>query len=256
MNKEQFLEIMEQQLVRLPKADRDDILSDYEAHFALGAENGQTEEEVCEQLGDPAELSATYLENLPANAKGAPYIAPAEEAAEEAAEETAQPAAEPAAHTSSEGDNGDQAFTLPDYGSPVQETYATPVYGEAQPAQAAAGANRAGTVSSDKSGLIALVVILSVFVALPIASTLIGIWFGGIGTTIGLAASGIAALVAGFAAAMANVLLGIGLCLLGVALFLLGGLLVTGLVAAAKGIIWLIKWYVDKCKNLINGGTL
>ena len=233
MNKEQFLEKMEQQLLRLPKADRDDILSDFEAHFELGRENGQTEEEVSEHLGDPAELAATYLENLPENAKGEQYI-PVYDAD--------SPDAEPE--------------TIPV--NPVPEnTFRTPVYGDPSAAQTADTVVPAvGTASHDKGGMIALVVVLSLFVALPILGTIVSLWFGLMGTMVGVAAAGIASMVGGFAAVTANVLLVIGLCLLGVALFILSGLMLVGLIAAVKGIVMLVKWYVGICKKLIEGGTL
>lgn len=73
MNKQEYIAALEKQLLRLPKAERDDILSDYESHFALGEQEGKTEEEVAAALGDPYELAARYLENLPKGAKGAKY---------------------------------------------------------------------------------------------------------------------------------------------------------------------------------------
>lgn len=71
MNKQEYIAALEKELLRLPKAERDDILSDYESHFALGEQEGKTQEEVAAALGDPYELAAHYLENLPQGAKGA-----------------------------------------------------------------------------------------------------------------------------------------------------------------------------------------
>ncbi len=72
MNKNEFLCQLENSLLRLSKSDRDDILLDYEEHFRAGAEKGMTEEEVAESLGNPGTIAEQYLENLPADAKGAP----------------------------------------------------------------------------------------------------------------------------------------------------------------------------------------
>lgn len=98
MNKREFLSQLEEALLRLSKSDRDDILLDYEEHFRAGSDNGMTEEEVAEKLGKPSEIAAQYLENLPADAKGAP--AREEEPEEESgfkSEEKAEPVFTPSA---------------------------------------------------------------------------------------------------------------------------------------------------------------
>ncbi len=76
MDKREFLSQLEESLLRLSKSDRDDILLDYEEHFRAGAEKGMEEAEVAASLGDPASIAAQYLENLPADAKGAPVALP------------------------------------------------------------------------------------------------------------------------------------------------------------------------------------
>lgn len=81
MNKNDFLRQLEESLLRLSKSDRDDILLDYEDHFRVGEEKGMTEEEVAESLGNPAAIAEQYLENLPADAKGAPAKVEEEETA-------------------------------------------------------------------------------------------------------------------------------------------------------------------------------
>lgn len=238
MNKEQFLEIMERQLVRLPKADRDDILSDYEDNFARGLEEGLSEDQVSERLGDPAELAQTYLENLPEGAKGAPYIATEVEAEQPAAEQPTvveQPVVNENAYT----------YQAPTYTSP--ET-STPTYGYAQPAAA-----KAAPVKTDNSGMIALVVLLSIFVALPVAGAIISAWFTLLGISAGAIGCGIGLMVAAIAAIVVNGMLGAGLMLFGIASFVLFALMIVGLIAGAKGIYLLIKWYVEKCKQIING---
>lgn len=43
-----------------------DILSDYENHFKEGMENGKSEEEICEELGNVEEISQAFLDENPA----------------------------------------------------------------------------------------------------------------------------------------------------------------------------------------------
>ena len=95
MDKREFLNQLEEALLRLSKSDRDDILLDYEEHFRAGEEKGMTEAEVAASLGEPSAIAAQYLENLPEDAKGAPVILaqndePEAESAS-ASEETAAP---------------------------------------------------------------------------------------------------------------------------------------------------------------------
>lgn len=80
MNKSEFIAAMEQRLLRLPKSERDEILNDFEVHFVNGLAEGRTEEEISAELGDPAELSAVFLDNLPEGSKGAAYVPPAPDA--------------------------------------------------------------------------------------------------------------------------------------------------------------------------------
>ncbi|WP_414470143.1 HAAS signaling domain-containing protein [Methanobacterium sp. ACI-7] len=65
MNKEEYIEKLSKDLKKLPKEDREDILSDYEEHFLIGMENGRTEEEISEALGKPEivskQIKAEYM---------------------------------------------------------------------------------------------------------------------------------------------------------------------------------------------------
>ncbi|MBY7142701.1 DUF1700 domain-containing protein [Virgibacillus sp. NKC19-3] len=64
MNEEQFLKKMDVALKKLPDAERLDMLNDFREHFAIGKEEGKTEEEIANNLGTPnqiaKELLATY----------------------------------------------------------------------------------------------------------------------------------------------------------------------------------------------------
>ena len=64
MTKKQFLTKLNASLKRLPSDEREDILQDFEEHFAIGLEEGKTEEQISTSLGSPQqiakELLATY----------------------------------------------------------------------------------------------------------------------------------------------------------------------------------------------------
>ena len=57
MNKNKYLEELSRLLRKLPKEDRNDIISDYEEHFAIGLEKGRTEEEISKALGNPKNVA-------------------------------------------------------------------------------------------------------------------------------------------------------------------------------------------------------
>lgn len=64
MNKNQFLSKLEKYLQRISLDERQDIIQDFEEHFAIGINEGKTEEEISKALGSPQqiakELLATY----------------------------------------------------------------------------------------------------------------------------------------------------------------------------------------------------
>ena len=53
---------LEAHLRPLDDAERAEILSDFEEHFAAGAESGKTEEEICAELGNPYTCAQAYLQ--------------------------------------------------------------------------------------------------------------------------------------------------------------------------------------------------
>ena len=65
MNKDEYLKNLTKLIKKLPKEDREEILSDYEEHFIIGSENGRTEEEISMALGDPKtvakQIKAEYM---------------------------------------------------------------------------------------------------------------------------------------------------------------------------------------------------
>lgn len=62
MNKVEFISRLSNALYHLPPQEREDILNDYEEHFRISAEMGNTEEQTAQGLGSPEELGATYTE--------------------------------------------------------------------------------------------------------------------------------------------------------------------------------------------------
>ena len=236
MNKNEFIDVLEKSLLRLPKADRDDIISDFESHFAMGAEKGQSEEDVAASLGDPRELAETYLENLPEGAKGAPaQIAAEEEPEAEAEAEAAVPEAVPA-----------PKYTAPTYSANggVKATVPAEAY------TAAASGDKA----SPDAGSIVGVVFLSI-AALFVLCGLAEVWFGIVGIAFGSIAGAVALPAAVFTIFSNNGLLCAGSILLCIALLAFAALAVIGAIAGVKGIIALVKIFIGFCKKILYGGN-
>jgi uncharacterized membrane protein len=63
MNKQQYLDVLRRELSRLEPAAVNEILADFEEHFAGGLSHGKSEEEITAELGDPAEIARQYLES-------------------------------------------------------------------------------------------------------------------------------------------------------------------------------------------------
>lgn len=64
MNKDQFLTKLNALLKKIPPEERKDMLQDFEEHFAIGLEEGKTEEQIAKSLGSPQQIArdliATY----------------------------------------------------------------------------------------------------------------------------------------------------------------------------------------------------
>lgn len=63
MNKSEFLANLRDHLSVLPPEEQNELLEDYEAHFAFGLESGRTEEDIVLELGNPAELAKEAIGN-------------------------------------------------------------------------------------------------------------------------------------------------------------------------------------------------
>jgi len=64
MNKEEFLKQLRGKLKNVSKEEKEDILYDYEEHFKVGLEQGRTEKEIIEALGNPSDIAKQYVVNL------------------------------------------------------------------------------------------------------------------------------------------------------------------------------------------------
>lgn len=63
MTKSEFMNILEGLLNSIPYEDKKDIMYDYEEHFRIGLQNGKTEDEICNSLGEPKALAKLYRAN-------------------------------------------------------------------------------------------------------------------------------------------------------------------------------------------------
>jgi uncharacterized membrane protein len=61
MTRQQFLTELNRLLQKLPEADRNDILFDYESHIQAAVDNGKTEEEAISDLGSPQSIANEIL---------------------------------------------------------------------------------------------------------------------------------------------------------------------------------------------------
>jgi uncharacterized membrane protein len=59
MDKKEFLDLTKYYLKTrdVPEEEIKEILEDFEEHFQIDFEEGRTEEEICESLGNPKEIS-------------------------------------------------------------------------------------------------------------------------------------------------------------------------------------------------------
>ncbi|NLX63416.1 MAG: DUF1700 domain-containing protein [Clostridiaceae bacterium] len=70
MTKNEFLLQLKNELKKNNISDLDDILSEYEQHFAFKLADGYSEEEIAAKLGDPTELASQFIPNAPEKKHG------------------------------------------------------------------------------------------------------------------------------------------------------------------------------------------
>lgn len=61
MNKQQFMKELNYSLKKLPDEERRDIFQDFEEHFFIGKQEGQSEEDISSSLGSPGQIGKEML---------------------------------------------------------------------------------------------------------------------------------------------------------------------------------------------------
>lgn len=84
MRRQEFMDAMRSRLSALGKSPQevDDILADFEEHFAAGLAAGRSEEDVVAGIGDPADLAAQYADGAESTSPPSPPPPPTGTAAE------------------------------------------------------------------------------------------------------------------------------------------------------------------------------
>lgn len=221
MNKDQFLATLNEALSPLSRSEREDILSDYIEHFRAGQENGKTQEEVAEGLGDPSELARAYIEEL-AGAK-------------ETGRDTAAQA-----NPAQSGEPSSQA---------IQEPPLRP-YAPAGTAQGAP-ASREKPQGSQALGIVLVVLFnffLGAWLLLSLACAVIALW----AVPISLFAGGLAVMVG--AIVSFSGILPLIFSLLGISLMALSGLAGIGMYYVSYYFIRFIAIYIKFCAKLCREG--
>src|SRR5699024_12823016 len=57
MTKQQFLTALEKALHKLPKEEKEEMIQDFEEHFAIGEAEGKSEQEIIAALGSPQQIA-------------------------------------------------------------------------------------------------------------------------------------------------------------------------------------------------------
>lgn len=61
MKKQEFMKTLSRHLGKMPKEDREDILSDFDEFFSVAQKENESEEMLCERLGDPKKIAKEYF---------------------------------------------------------------------------------------------------------------------------------------------------------------------------------------------------
>lgn len=61
-SKAEFMSALDSELTKYGITDKSEIFSDFEQHFTAGMEEGLTEQQVCEKLGDISEIAKQYVD--------------------------------------------------------------------------------------------------------------------------------------------------------------------------------------------------
>ncbi|SER56653.1 Uncharacterized membrane protein [Gracilibacillus ureilyticus] len=61
MTRDKFINKLDRALISVPYEERKDIIQDFEEHFAMGENEGKSEEEIAESLGAPNQIAKEVL---------------------------------------------------------------------------------------------------------------------------------------------------------------------------------------------------
>lgn len=140
MNKNEFLYTLKQHLVGLDQEQTQEILADFEEHFANGLQQGKSEQELAQELGDPGDIGRQYQESL----------------------------AEGQSHQAIRSSWQETTYVHAQRDVPPESPDDTST--KAKPEEPASG--------SINEGMLILMIVLGLFITLPVASSLIGVLIG------------------------------------------------------------------------------
>lgn len=63
MNKKDYMTILSREMGSYTYKDVQEIVEELSAHFDIGIDNGKTEGQICEELGDPVDMAKAYKED-------------------------------------------------------------------------------------------------------------------------------------------------------------------------------------------------
>lgn len=217
MNKQQFMFTLSQNLKPLGQSTVQEILADFDDHFRNGLDAGQSDDEIANELGNPAEIARQYLDESADILSAAPPV--------------------------------DRSVAAP----AVQDGYAAraqPVYpgtGATQPTATAQSTARTG-----HDGTLIAVILLNIFIGVPIwialFATLSGFWAAAAG--IGVTACVLFALAI-FETGITSLIL----VLFGLAQTALTVLAIILMVYLTKWLINGLRAYVRWNRKLVRGGA-
>ena len=223
-SKAEFMSALDSELTKYGIMDKSEIFSDFEQHFTAGIEQGLTEQQVCEKLGDISEIAKQYVDE-----ETAERIEAAQARAEAMKQHTAP-------QNSTDNVGNSQGFEGNSYASQPEQ----PEPSAEKPFQADAGAV-VGIVCVDVFvftwALPAFVSIVIAYLSIPLSLAV-----SGISTIIGgiFAAFGTAFLVASPFAPVSTILLGVMTAALGGLAAMLGIVIVKGTINV---FINIINWH-------------
>lgn len=274
MNKNQFLYELQQALEPVDQDMMLEILADFEEHFANGIQQGRTEDQLAQELGQPSEIARAYKESLAdgqthqtirSSWQHSDFLSTNDNASVTQANENSptisvgqssgydQHSADYTADSFSQINGQTQSSGQTQYSRQAQSTGQTQTQTADQiQMQAAASPTKQNNASHINESMLVLIIILNLLIGIPLLialiSTLFGFWAaaGGIGVA-GLALFVIAVFEAGMT--------GLVLFLFGLSL---ASLSIIGLILMyyiTKGCALLIRRYFRWNRQVVTGGS-